>query len=281
MPLARIENIGFWVCFIGAFLAIAAWESSRERRTLLSAAERRWKNHGALFIVGALFSGILLRFTPVALALLVSNSPYGVLNRESLPYWLRCILTVLALDLVQYTSHWTNHHVSWLWRLHQVHHSDADFDVSTGARFHPLEAVVDQGARLAAIALLAPPALGVLIHEFLSIVINFAQHANALLPPRLDHRLRHVFATPDVHRLHHSLDIAEQQHNYGEIFVWWDRLFKTYREKPAASEKMFRTGLAEFEKADTLSVRFLLTVPFRAMPSEAASSAAKAPETAA
>jgi sterol desaturase/sphingolipid hydroxylase (fatty acid hydroxylase superfamily) len=282
MPLTRIENAGYWICFIGAFLAIAAWESYREKRKLLAAAERRWKNHGAMFVIGALISAALLRFTPVVLALLVAGSPYGVLNRGWPPFWLRCVIAVLALDLVQYAMHWTNHHVPWLWRVHQVHHSDLDFDVSTSVRFHPIEMLLAQGAQLAAIAVLAPPALGVLIHELLAVVVNFAQHANASPPAPVERLFRFFAATPDVHRLHHSIEIGEQQRNYGEIFLWWDRLFQTYMEKPAADARAFRTGLAEFEKADTLNVGFMLTVPFRGTPTGAPSAEPKAaPDTAA
>jgi len=282
VPLTRIENLGYWICFIGAFLAIAAWESVREKRALLAPAERRWRNHGAMFVIGALFSAALLRFTPVALALLVSGNPYGVLNKAWLPFWLRCVIAVLALDLVQYGMHWTNHHVPWLWRVHQVHHSDLDYDVSTSTRFHPIEMLLGQGAQLAAIALLAPPALGVLIHEFLAVVVNLTQHANASLPAPVERLFRLFAATPDVHRLHHSIVIAEQQRNYGEIFLWWDRLFDTYMGKPAASVDRFRTGLTEFEKADTLNIGFMLTVPFRGAPADVSASEPKtAPDTAA
>lgn len=280
MPLTRIENLGFRVCFIGVFLAIALWESHRERRALHTPAERRWRNHGVMFVVGALISALVLRATPVVLALLVADNRYGVLNKDWLPYWLRCLIAILALDLVQYGVHWTYHHVAWLWRVHQVHHSDFDYDVSTSARFHPIETLIGQGAQLAAIALLAPPALSVLIHELMVVVVNLLQHANAALPPGVDRVLRLFAATPDVHRLHHSIEMGEQQKNYGEIFLWWDRLFDTYCEKAAADEKTFRTGLAEMEKADTLSVRFLLTLPFQA-PAETSSPETKTPETAA
>jgi sterol desaturase/sphingolipid hydroxylase (fatty acid hydroxylase superfamily) len=263
MPLTRIENLGYWICFIGAFLAFAAWETRSERRALATAAERRWKNHGAMFVIGALLSGLLLRFTPVALALLVADNPYGLLNKTWVPYWLRCVIAIVALDLVQFGMHWTYHHVAWLWRVHQVHHSDFDYDVSTSVRFHPIEMLLGQGAQLAAIALLAPPALAVLIHELMVVIVNLVQHANAPLPSAVDRLLRLVIATSDVHRLHHSIEIGEQQKNYGEVFLWWDRLFQTYMEKPAADERSFRTGLPEFVNADTLNVGFMLSVPFR------------------
>jgi sterol desaturase/sphingolipid hydroxylase (fatty acid hydroxylase superfamily) len=266
VPLTRIENTGYWICFIGVFLAIALWETSRQRRALSATAERRWKNHGVMFVTGAIVSALLLRATPVALALLVAGNRFGVLNKPWLPYWLRCIIAVLVLDFVQYVMHWTNHHVMWLWRVHQVHHSDPDYDVSTSARFHPIEMLLDQAAQLATIALLAPPALAVLIHELLVVVVNLVQHANAALPQPVDRVLRLALATPDVHRLHHSIEMREQQRNYGEVFLLWDRLFDTYMEKPAADDKTFRTGLEEFAKVDTLDIGFMLAVPFRSTP---------------
>ena len=119
-----------------------------------------------------------------------------------------------------------------LWRVHEVHHSDPDYDVSTAARFHPIEVVSVQGAYLAAVALLAPPPIAVFLSELLTVVLNLFAHANASFPRKVEKCLGIVFMTPDVHRIHHSADEADHSRNFGQTFIWWDRIFGTYLSQP-------------------------------------------------
>jgi sterol desaturase/sphingolipid hydroxylase (fatty acid hydroxylase superfamily) len=263
MPWARIEGAAYWTCFVAVFLVVAVWESRQPKGELSTAAERRWKNHGVMLVIAAVVSTLLLRIGPVVLAVAVAGSRFGVLNKPSLPLILRCAITVAVLDLLQYWIHWSFHHVSWLWRVHQVHHSDPDYDVSTAARFHPLEVLYSQGIRFAAIALLAPPAAGVFFAELLTVILNLATHANASLPRRVEHALRSVFITPDLHRIHHSREVADQNRNLGQTFAWWDRLFGSYAAMASTLGKPFRTGLRGLERSDTLGVGFMLAEPFR------------------
>ena len=232
MPWAQIDGRAYWVCFVTAFLVVAIWESARPKRQLSSPAGRRWKNHGLLLVIAIAVSTLLLRVSPVALALAVAGSRFGVLNRPWLPSMVRCVITVAILDLLQYGIHWCFHHVPWMWRIHQVHNSDPDYDVSTAARFHPLEVLGSQGTRMVVIALMAPPVAGVLLAELLSVILNLSAHANASLPERLERALRLAFVTPDLHRIHHSREIAEQNRNLGQTFPWWDRLFGTFAAAP-------------------------------------------------
>ena len=263
MPWARIEGAAYWICFVTAFLAIAVWESSQPKRKLSIAAERRWKNHGALLVIAIALSALVLRASPVVLSVMVAGSRFGILNKPWAPLILRCAIAVVLLDILQYWIHWSFHHVPWLWRVHQVHHSDPDYDVSTAARFHPVEVLFSQGVRLGAIALLAPPAAAVFIAELLTVILNLSAHANASLPFRIEKVLRTMLITPDLHRIHHSRDIAEQQRNLGQTFPWWDRFFGTYAPRAFAEEGAFRTGLNGLENCDCLGVSFMLAEPFR------------------
>ena len=186
-------------------------------------------------------------------------------------------MTILALDFVRYFVHWTEHHVPLLWRLHQVHHSDPDFDVSTGFRTHPLEIVYTQGTVLAAAALLAPPAAAVLVFELLICAESFFGHANARLPAWIEKPLCAVVVTPDMHRIHHSMDAQEQCRNLGDLFPWWDRLLGTYLAHPAAGEDRIQVGLAGVDKAHSVDISFMLAEPFLAQPTESTEQPATAP----
>ena len=182
MPWIRIESGAYWFLFVASFIGVAIWESFRPKSTLHVPAERRWSRHAVLLIVCTAISFGLFRVSPVIMAAAVANSRFGLLNKSWLPFPARCILAILVLDLVKYTVHWAHHSVSFLWRVHQVHHSDPDFDVSTGLRAHPIEVILMQGANLAAVAILAPPLLAVLIAELTSCFQSFFGHANACLP---------------------------------------------------------------------------------------------------
>jgi len=263
MPNIRVEAAVYWTLFVAAFLAAAAWESFRPQRHLDVPAERRWTKHGLLFIVSTAVSGIMLRVSPVVMAQMVEGSRFGILNQPWLPYALRFIAGILLLDLVNYGTHWTFHHVAWLWRVHQVHHSDPEYDVSTGARFHPLELLLTKGAYLGMVAALAPPVAAVIVAELLTVAVNFFVHANASLPAWAEKITRAVLVTPDLHRIHHSVEISEQQSNYGQTFPWWDRLFGTYTPQYAAAPGSFATGLRDAGEGDNLDLGAMLTEPFR------------------
>jgi len=265
MPWVRIEGAAYWICFVAVFLTVALWESFHPKRKLSIAAERRWKNHGILLASAAAILTLLLRSSPVVVALMVAGSRFGVLNKPWAPLIVRSAITVVLLDLLQYWIHWSFHRIPLLWRVHQVHHSDPDYDVSTAGRFHPLESLYSQGIRLGAIALLAPPAAGVFIAELLTVILNLSAHANASLPARIEQRVRSVFITPDLHRVHHSRDAEEQQRNLGQTFPWWDRIFGTYSARAAKPVQDFRTGLEGLENFDCVGIGFMLAEPFRAL----------------
>lgn len=256
--LLQNQSKAYWVAFIAAFLAVAVVESLHPVR-VIRGVERRWARHGILFVIGTVTVGLVSRLSPVGVAFLFADSPYGVMNR--LPFWPACVLTVLMLDLVHYVTHWTFHHVGWLWPVHSVHHSDVDYDVSTSARFHPIEYILGGGVMLAAIALLAAPPIAVLVSELLTVVMNLAVHANANYPPAMERLMQTVFVTPAIHRIHHGEDFGDQNANYGQSLIIWDRLFATFR----GSARGVATGLAELRGRDTMSLRYLLTAPFQRM----------------
>jgi sterol desaturase/sphingolipid hydroxylase (fatty acid hydroxylase superfamily) len=66
-----------------------------------------------------------------------------------------------------------------------------------------------------------------------------------------------------MHRIHHSDREAEQRRNYGDLFPWWDRAFRTYQPPPATGAAGLTPGLQGFQTADSLGVGFMLKLPFR------------------
>jgi sterol desaturase/sphingolipid hydroxylase (fatty acid hydroxylase superfamily) len=280
MRWAAIASAAYWIAFVGAFLAVALWESARPLRALGASASRRWRNHATLYAISILFAAIVLRVTPILLAISVAHRSWGLLNHAALPAWLRFGLAIPALDLVSWGSHSLFHAIGFLWRIHAVHHSDADYDVSTAGRFHPLEALVTQALYLAAIALLAPPPAAVLVLQVLTVIQNLFVHANKSLPPAAENTLRLLLITPDFHRVHHSTEFADQQSNFGEIFPFWDRLFRTLKAPAPVGALPPVTGLPNTQANDTMSITYLLTSPFRVTRASTSPNPAPRPQSA-
>jgi sterol desaturase/sphingolipid hydroxylase (fatty acid hydroxylase superfamily) len=262
LPWPQLENRAYWIALVVGFLAFACWESVRPHRPLASHAGQRWSKHGLLLIVGSILTAALFRMSPVMLALACSGSRFGLLNRPWMPRAAAYALTFLALDFTRYSVHWSLH-VTRLWRVHQVHHSDPDVDVSTGARTHPVEVIYDQAAELGVIALLSPPAMAVLLVELAFLLQSFLSHANVSLPAALESRLRWIIVTPEMHRIHHSAEVTEQYKNLSDIFSFWDRCFGTYLATAAAGDQAIKLGLSDVSAKQSRTLEHMLFQPFR------------------
>lgn len=95
---------------------------------------------------GVFFNTLLLRFLSpmmaVGLAIMAEEENWGLLNNTALNSYVKLFLAVLLLDLIIYSQHVMFHTFPLLWRLHRMHHTDLDFDVATGSRFHPIEIIL-------------------------------------------------------------------------------------------------------------------------------------------
>ena len=184
--------------------------------------------------------------TAVGLALVAEARGWGLVHALGLPMWASVPLAVVALDLAIYLQHVLFHAVPALWRLHRVHHADLEIDVTTGARFHPIEILLSMGIKLGVVAALGAPAVAVLLFEVLLNATSMFNHSNVRMPLRLDRVLRWVVVTPDMHRVHHSIAARETNSNFGFNLPWWDRLFGTYRDQPAAGHEAMTIGIEQF-----------------------------------
>ena len=184
------------------------------------------------------------------------------MNNLGAPTWVAIALSVLLLDLAIYGQHVMFHAVPALWRLHRMHHADLDFDVTTGARFHPIEILLSLGIKLAVVAALGAPALGVLIFEVILNATSMFNHGNVRMAPRLDRVLRCFVVTPDMHRVHHSVIPRETNSNFGFSLPWWDRLLGTYRAQPAAGHQGMTIGIEQFRAPRDQRLDRMLAQPF-------------------
>jgi len=196
-------------------------------------------------------------------ALFAEAHGLGLFHHLGWPAWLEMVTGVVAMDLAIYLQHRVFHYVPVLWRLHRVHHADLDVDVTTGARFHPLEILMSLGIKFVVIVSLGAPALGVLAFEILLNATSMFNHSNVRLPQAVERVLRWFIVTPDMHRVHHSILRRETDSNFGFNLPWWDRLFGTYRGQPEAGHEGMTLGIEQFRDPKELRLDRMLTQPFR------------------
>ena len=252
--------------FFFIFLAMALWEVLAPRRQQTFDRRARWPHNIALLLLDAAVLRIVAPGAAIAVALAGEAHGWGLVHAVGLPAWAAVALAVVLLDLAIYFQHVMFHAVPTLWRLHRVHHTDLDFDVTTGTRFHPIEILISTGIKCAAVAAIGAPAIAVLVFELLLNGTAMFNHANARLPKLLDRMLRWIIVTPDMHRVHHSIVYNETNSNFGFNLPWWDRLFGTYRAQPAAGHEAMVIGVDAFRSREDLRLDRLLMLPFRDSP---------------
>ncbi len=249
--------------FFGIFALMAAWEVVAPCRSRLHGRTVRWSANLGLVVFNTLLVRLIFPFAAVAFATLAAQRGWGLLNNIDLPGGLALVLAVVAMDFAIWAQHVMVHAVPVLWRLHQVHHADPDYDVTTGARFHPLEIILSMLIKFAVIAVLGAPAAAVLLFEVLLNATAMFNHGNVKLPAGVDAPLRLLLVTPDMHRVHHSTDNTEANSNFGFSLSIWDRLFGTYRAAARLPQESMAIGVAGLTgDSRCVSLTGMLVIPF-------------------
>jgi len=252
------------ICFASVFALVAVWEVLTPARPLRLSKGLRWANNLTLVALNTLLVRLLFPAAAVGMAAFAAVQGWGLLNYAALPLWLAIVLSVVALDFVIWLQHVMVHAIPVLWRLHRVHHADPDYDLTTGTRFHPLEILLSMLIKFTAIVVLGPPVVAVVLFEVLLNATSMFNHGNVRLPAIADRILRWFVVTPDMHRVHHSVEDDETNSNFGFNLPWWDRLFGTYRDQPRAGHVGMTIGIHGYSQPrDVTWLPGLLALPFR------------------
>ena len=255
-----LMRLGF---FFGVFFIMALWEIIAPRRELILPKLLRWSNNLVLVVMNSLILRLLFPAAAIGMASFASEQGWGVFNYYEVSFPVAVIASVVIMDAMIYLQHVMVHAVPMLWRLHRVHHADPDFDVTTGARFHPLEIILSMLIKFAVIIVLGPPVMAVFIFEVLLNATAMFNHSNIRLNTSFDKYLRLLVVTPDMHRVHHSVEADETNSNFGFNLPWWDRLFGTYRAQPRAGHKDMTIGIHGFNQPKQVTwLSGILTLPF-------------------
>jgi sterol desaturase/sphingolipid hydroxylase (fatty acid hydroxylase superfamily) len=261
-PLWKNElliRLGF---FFGILVVMFLWELIAPRRPLTTSKIIRWFSNLGLVLIDSIVVRLFFPTALAGIALLVQQRGWGLFNQFELPYLLKIIFSVLVLDFVIYLQHIMFHSVPLFWRLHMVHHTDMDIDVTTGVRFHPIEIILSMGIKMIVVVLIGAPAVAVLIFEIILNGTSMFNHGNVHYSQNIDSILRLLVVTPEMHRVHHSTIRWETNSNLGFNFPWWDRLFGTYRGQPAKGHLEMTIGLDQYKEPNKLTLPWLLVLPF-------------------
>jgi len=249
--------------FLGVLVLMLVLESLIPRHRTVDSKPRRLAINFSL--TG--FNVFLVRLLPggaaVGLADFAGQQGWGLLNYVDWPVAVEMAMGVIFLDLMIYIQHVVIHMIPFFWRFHKVHHSDLDLDVSSGFRFHPLEILGSMIYKLGLVAALGPSVMTVVVFE--AILNGMAQfnHSNIKLPLGLDLVLRKLLVTPDMHRIHHSVEVNETNSNYGFNLSIWDRFLGTYIHDGKKPQPEIVIGVPEFRTPDQVSLLKLVLMPFR------------------
>jgi sterol desaturase/sphingolipid hydroxylase (fatty acid hydroxylase superfamily) len=256
---------------------VALLEYVQPRRAPGETLRQRWFGNFSLTILGHVLVRTVFPVVGVGWAIVCAERGIGLLNQVRWPAWAGLVLTIVAIDLGYYVQHVLLHRVPVLWRLHRTHHSDLEYDFTTGVRFHPFEAVYTTVVVMAITAAIGAPPWAIVVSQLLSVSVAFIEHANVRVPHAIDRVLRVVVVTPDMHRIHHSQDVHEGDSNFANTFSFWDRLFGTYVAEPAAGHDRIAFGVADFTEPKHQTLPGLLATPFRSSAALGARTGSPAP----
>ena len=250
--------------FIALFGILALFELHHPLRSPGGQLSLRWAANLGLAFLGAFFIRFAFPAAAVGFGLFAQQRGLGLMRIWNPEPAVALVMSIVVLDLAIYFQHIIFHFVPALWRFHRVHHADTGFDVTTAMRFHPIELLISMAIKGLLICLIGPPVVAIMVFELLLNASSLFTHANIRLSGKLDRLLRVAIVTPDMHRIHHSIDRAETNSNFGFNISVWDRLFGTYRREAKLDPVSMPMGIAEIRDPQLAFGLFgMLMLPFR------------------
>lgn len=145
--------------------------------------------------------------------------------------WWVWVLLLLATDFVWYWYHRLGHEINIFWGAHIVHHQSEEFNYTVSARITTLQAIIRHAFWISLPFIGFHPAM---VATILVVHGAYSFFTHTQLIGKLGW-LEHIFITPSLHGVHHASNEKYLDKNYGDIFVFWDKLFGTFQteeEKP-------------------------------------------------
>ena len=226
LPEKKLQSIILFAVFVLQYIMEHIFPQAKKYNNL--------KNEGFNLLI-ALVNGLVLYIPSIWMVEwlgIIDKHNWGLLQQLYMPLWVQIIVTILLMDLAMYWWHRFNHTQSILWRFHRFHHRDEMMNTTTAVRFHSVELLFSVIFKSIVLVLLGFTFLPVLIYEVVFFIAVIVHHSNIRITEQADILYRKLFSSPLMHRIHHSNNQKETDTNYGSVFSFWDRIFKTYLKEP-------------------------------------------------
>lgn len=253
------------VSLIGAMALGMVFEMLAPLRQVSKVPLGRWCNNLLLTILNY---ALLMMLGPLLLGAayaLFGTEPKGLLAYIGASWWLSLLLVFLVLEFVTYWVHRASHSWAWLWRLHAVHHTDTEQDVTTTWRHHPLSFLLSSLTTLPILIMLGPDLSVLVIYNVLHALIATLSHANVSLGTTFNRMLGWFLVTPDFHRIHHSVDPRYTNSNYGTLCSLYDYIFGTTQHWTRQQHLTESIGLEYCREPKDSRLDQLLILPARSV----------------
>jgi|SRR5437762_2607196 len=247
---------------LGSLLIVALAELVRPRRRRGFPALRRRLGNLGMWLLNVVLAAFVFAspaiFRPQLEAAFSLTLPAWPIADPAVGF----IIGFLLLDLLQYAIHRCQHAVPFLWRLHALHHSDPDVDVTTSVRHHPIEYLIASAMSWLTVLALGIPAIIVISHAVTVFAAAAVTHGNIRLPDWLERLLQPVVITLDLHLIHHSMAYAEANSNFGAVLSIWDRIFGTFTAASPERVQALTYGIRDLPQRDCLKISSMFLTPW-------------------
>jgi sterol desaturase/sphingolipid hydroxylase (fatty acid hydroxylase superfamily) len=253
-----------WIITIALILMFSAFEFARPK----TKPARSFKRLGVIIVIAIianLGAFAFKSFTYVGIVSFLLQFQIFSISKLPIPTPILFVGCILLLDLLVYAIHLMSHKITLLWKLHAIHHADEHVDAKTGLLQHPFETIFGLLCVLAFSIILGVPVIAVILYASIGTLHNVFSHSNIELPSHIERWVRLLIVTPDMHRVHHSIEMREGNSNFGQVFPFWDRIFGTYIATPSRGDQNIIVGLPEKEKPKSFSTIGLLLMPFKGL----------------
>jgi sterol desaturase/sphingolipid hydroxylase (fatty acid hydroxylase superfamily) len=221
--------------------------------------------HGLPHVMTAVLNGLLIRFFLIGITMKVLGwaqaHSLGLARMAELPHAARILVVFLLFDIWMYYWHMANHEFAFFWRFHRAHHSDVEMDTTTALRFHPGELTLSSFIRLPVLILIGMNFGELVLFEVMLNISTLFHHSNLALPETWDRLLRVLIVTPNMHRVHHSVEPDDKKSNYTSLLSLWDRLGGTFRVRE--DTRTITLGLPSYREEKYQRLWGFLITPFR------------------
>lgn len=252
--------LGALICL---FLVAMLWELLAPRRSETGSLLYRWSNNFTLMVISHITNMWTSAVISIGVTMLAVESGWGLLQQYDLGFLGSFLVTLLVMEFGGYVLHVILHKVPLLWRVHAMHHSDTEVDVSTTYRHHPFESVFMLATSAPVALALGAPVAAMALYQLVRMSMNVLSHSNIRVPESIENWLRYIIVTPDFHHLHHCSDQKFTDSNYSAAVPWFDYLFGTATRKPYAEYATMELGLERFRNPKDSRFDQVLLMPFR------------------